>query len=83
MSKNFETRLVVILTDEFAKAVNKDGLQYAKDKALDPLKEKLAEEKATLTNQMRMVQRKARLLIGAVMQQQVTAPNNIIAVNLL
>ncbi len=53
MSKNFETRLVVILTDEFAKAVNKDGLQYAKDKALDPLKEKLAEEKATLTNAMR------------------------------
>ncbi len=53
MPKSFDARIVVSLKDEFAKVVNKDGLQYARDKELDDLKRVLASEKATLTNVMR------------------------------
>lgn len=51
--KEYQARVVVKLTDAFAKAVNKDGLQYSKDTALDSLKEALAEHKADLHNAMR------------------------------
>ncbi len=53
MSQKLGTRVVVQLKDEFAKAVNKNGLQYAKNKELDALKAVLEGEKATLTNVMR------------------------------
>ena len=53
MSKSYDVRVVIILSDEFAKAVNKDGLQYAPAAELAPLKDVLATEKATLTNAMR------------------------------
>ena len=53
MSKIFDARVVVVLTEEFAKAVNRDGLHYARNKKLAMLKTLLASEKATLTNVMR------------------------------
>jgi hypothetical protein len=53
MNKKYEARVIVVLKEEFAKAVNDNGLQYTQDKKLDDLKALLAEEKASLTNVMR------------------------------
>jgi hypothetical protein len=53
MTKEYNARVVVALRDEFAKAVNENGLQYADLPELDALKIVLASEKATLTNVMR------------------------------
>ncbi len=49
----FKARVVIKLTDEFAKAVNKTGLHHAEDKRLEPLKEALAEHNADLHNALR------------------------------
>lgn len=53
MDKKFDVRVIVQLKDEFAKAVNKNGLGYTKSPELEPLKKALATQKATLTNVMR------------------------------
>ena len=53
MTKEYNARVVVALSKEFAKAVNENGLQYADMPELDELKAVLAGEKATLTNVMR------------------------------
>ncbi len=53
MSKKYQSRVVIILTDEFAKAVNKDGLTYSNAPELNALKEALAEHKGELHNAMR------------------------------
>jgi len=52
-TENYQARVVIKLTDEFAKAVNKTGLQYANDEKLEPLKDALAEHQAELHNAMR------------------------------
>ena len=49
----FKARVVIKLSDEFAKAVNKTGLHYADDARLEPLKEALAEHNADLHNALR------------------------------
>ena len=51
--QEFEARIVIGLSAEFAQAVNDNGLQYTESPELDPLKAVLAEEKATLTNVMK------------------------------
>ena len=53
MTKEFGARVIVELKEDFAKAVNKDGLQYSKAPELLLLKIMLEEKKATLTNVMR------------------------------
>lgn len=53
MSKEFKARVVISLTEEFAKAVNKNGLQYTNSKALAPLKSVLSKHKADLHNALR------------------------------
>lgn len=53
MSGEFKARVVIRLTEAFAKAVNQDGLTYAADPALAPLKAALAVNKAELHNQLR------------------------------
>lgn len=46
-------RVVIRLKDSFAKAVNENGIHYAQDAELAPLKTVLAEQKADLHNQLR------------------------------
>lgn len=53
MSQEFGARVVIRLKDAFAKAVNTDGVHYAQDAALAPLKAVLQQEKADLHNQLR------------------------------
>tara|TARA_B100000686_G_scaffold353715_1_gene460437 strand:+ start:1630 stop:2076 length:447 start_codon:yes stop_codon:yes gene_type:complete len=53
MTRKTDARVVVVLTEAFAKAVNKNGLQYSRSQKLSPLKKVLRDEKATLTNVMR------------------------------
>lgn len=52
MTAPFKSRVVIRLSDAFAKAVC-DGLHYTTDQALDPLKQALAANKAELHNQLR------------------------------
>lgn len=49
----FESRVVIRLSDAFAKAVLDNGLHYTADPALEPLKKALASHKAELHNQLR------------------------------
>jgi hypothetical protein len=53
MSQTYGARVVIRLKDEFAKAVNDNGVHHMKDAALDPLKAVLSTEKADLHNQLR------------------------------
>ena len=53
MSQNYGARVVIRLTDAFAKAVNDNGVHYTKDAALDPLKAVMVAQKAELHNQLR------------------------------
>ncbi len=53
MGQEFDARIVVALSENFAKAVNENGLQYTDAPELDALKSVLAENNATLTNVMR------------------------------
>lgn len=53
MGQEFDARVVIALSDSFAKAVNDNGLQYTDAPELEALKDLLAAEKATLTNVMR------------------------------
>lgn len=53
MTQDFKARVVIRLTDEFARAVNAKGLPYADEAALQPLKDALAAHKAELHNQLR------------------------------
>ena len=53
MNPQDHARVVIRLTDAFAKAVNNDGLPYVTDTALEPLKKALAAHKAELHNQLR------------------------------
>ncbi len=53
MTEEFKSRVVIRLSDVFAKAVGDDGLHYSNDPALEPLKKALAPHKAELHNQLR------------------------------
>ncbi|MEC9234775.1 MAG: hypothetical protein VX803_00860, partial [Pseudomonadota bacterium] len=53
MGQEFDARIVIALSENFAKAVNDNGLQYTNAPELDALKSVLAEDNATLTNVMR------------------------------
>lgn len=53
MSQQYGARVVIRLNQEFAKAVNANGLPYTADAALAPLKQALAASKAELHNQLR------------------------------
>ena len=53
MSQHYGARVVIRLSNEFARAVNADGLAYTQDQALALLKQTLAAQKAELHNQLR------------------------------
>lgn len=53
MSDDFKARVVIKLSEAFARAVNDNGLHYATDPQLDALKEALASIKGDLHNQLR------------------------------
>lgn len=53
MTTPFKARVVVKLSEEFARAVNDNGLHYTADKALKPVKKALGIIKADLHSQLR------------------------------
>jgi hypothetical protein len=53
MTQPFKARVVVKLSEEFARAVNDNGLHYTADKALAPVKKALGTIKADLHSQLR------------------------------
>lgn len=53
MSQQYGARVVIRLSQEFAQAVNANGLPYVSDAAVAPLKQALAAQKAELHNQLR------------------------------